>query len=181
MGRKSGYSPELTDKICVRIMDGESLRSICREDDMPAISTVMYWLLEFPEFQSKYDFARKVQAEVDFDDIREIADTPKMGTKMTSKPGADGKTITETITGDMIEHRRLQVDARKWRLARMNPKKFGEKLHQEHSGPDGKPIEFSETSLTDEERASRVLALLETAKKRRESGEDKGGTGSPAA
>jgi hypothetical protein len=30
----------------------------------------------------------------------------------------------------MIEHRRLQVDARKWILARMDPKKYGDKIEQ---------------------------------------------------
>ena len=28
----------------------------------------------------------------------------------------------------MLGHRRLQVDARKWMLGKLNPKKYGEKL-----------------------------------------------------
>ncbi len=40
MGRPSDYSPELAVLICARIGEGESLRSICRDDAMPALSTV---------------------------------------------------------------------------------------------------------------------------------------------
>ena len=58
-----------------------------------------------------------------FDEILEIADTPQGGE--TTKVGPNG---TETRIGDMIEHRRLQVDARKWILSKALPKTFGDKL-----------------------------------------------------
>ncbi len=48
-----------------------------------------------------------------FDEIIEIADTPQLGTKKVIKP--DGS--VETTEGDMIEHRRLRIDARKWAWA----------------------------------------------------------------
>jgi hypothetical protein len=50
-----------------------------------------------------------VQADALFDDINYIADTPQKGIKTITKAG-----VVETIEGDMIEHRKLQVDARKW-------------------------------------------------------------------
>ena len=34
----------------------------------------------------------------------------------------------EITKADMIQHRRLQIDARKWVLAKMNPKKYGDKV-----------------------------------------------------
>ncbi len=34
----------------------------------------------------------------------------------------------------MIEHRRLQVDARKWYAGKLRPKVYGDKIQQEHSG-----------------------------------------------
>ena len=45
-----------------------------------------------------------------FDEIIEIADTPQLGVKKVIKP--DGS--VETTEADMIEHRRLRIDARKW-------------------------------------------------------------------
>ena len=34
----------------------------------------------------------------------------------------------------------MQIDARKWVLARMNPKKYGDKFTQELTGADGGPV-----------------------------------------
>jgi hypothetical protein len=50
----------------------------------------------------------------------------------------DGK--TETIKGDMIEHRRLQVDARKWMAARLAPKKYGDRVTNELIGDKDNPL-----------------------------------------
>jgi hypothetical protein len=55
------------------------------------------------------------------DEMREIVDTPQLGVK--TKTTEDGK--IETI--DMIDHRRLQVDTRKWLLARMLPAVYGDR------------------------------------------------------
>jgi len=35
---------------------------------------------------------------------------------------------------------RAAMDARKWRMARQAPKKYGDKVQQEISGPDGGPV-----------------------------------------
>lgn len=67
-----------------------------------------------------------------FDEIIEIADTPVLGEKR--KVTENGVEVTES---DMIEHRRLQIDARKWALGKMNPKKYGDKVGIDHSNTDG--------------------------------------------
>jgi hypothetical protein len=56
-----------------------------------------------------------------------VADTPLIGTK--TKRTSDGK--IEKTTGEMMEHRRLQIETRKWVAARMSPKKYGDKLDVE--------------------------------------------------
>ncbi len=43
-GRPSLYTEALAAKICRRLAEGESLRAICADKVMPAISTVMGWL-----------------------------------------------------------------------------------------------------------------------------------------
>jgi hypothetical protein len=45
----------------------------------------------------------------------------------------------------MIEHRRLQVDARKWIAAKLKPRKYGEKVEQTHVGDKERPILISPT------------------------------------
>ena len=129
MGRPSSFTQEIADRICDRIAGGESLVAICQDEEMPARSTVFKWLVDFPSFSDIYARAREAQADALADDIVHIADTPQIGSKTVSK--ATGLEITE---GDMIEHRRLQVDARKWMAAKLAPKKYGERQHVEHSG-----------------------------------------------
>lgn len=89
---------------------------------MPHIATVMRWLAASKDFREQYVRARDIQADVLFDEIQHIADTPVIGLKTVMKA-----TGVETTEGDMIEHRRLQIDARKWMLGKMSPKKYGDK------------------------------------------------------
>lgn len=138
MARPSKYTQALADKICDRIAEGESLRTICNSEDMPNKATVLRWLADeqFLAFRDQYARAREAQADKYAEEIIQIADTPIIG--VTTKTGDDGK--VETTEGDMIQHRRLQVDARKWYASKLAPKKYGDKIQQEVSGADGGPL-----------------------------------------
>lgn len=97
---------------------------------MPHESTVRSWVVEDRDgFSTHYTRARDIALDVMADELLEIADTPQMGVRTKV---SDGK--VERIEGDMIEHRRLQVDARKWYLSKLAPKKYGDKVDVEHSG-----------------------------------------------
>lgn len=122
VGRPSKYTPELGKYICERIAEGESLRAICREDDMPNISTVLKWIFDFPEFSTHYTKARECQADVIFEQLMEIADEVPLMQIENEKTGH-----SETkIDNAGINRNRLRVDTRKWALARMNSKKYGD-------------------------------------------------------
>lgn len=138
MGRPSDYSPEIALEICEKLADGMSLRAICRDEGMPSKGTIFRWLEANPSFQDQYARARDVQADSLADDIIDIADTPLMGVKTETK-GDEVK----TIEGDMIEHRRLQVDARKWVAAKLKPKKYGTTVTNQNQAldRDGKPTD----------------------------------------
>jgi hypothetical protein len=136
MGRPSDYSQELADVICERIADGQSLRAICEEEEMPNKATVFRWLAANQEFSDQYARAREAQADSLFDEIITIADTTMVGEKTKTLP--DGK--VEVTTGDMIEHRRLRVESRKWMAGKLKPKKYGDKITQEHTGAEGGPL-----------------------------------------
>jgi hypothetical protein len=126
--------------ICERLVEGESLRAICLSDDMPHRGTVFRWLEAHEDFRDQYTRAREAQADTLADEITHIADTPLVG--QTRKITDDGIEITEE---DMLGHRRLQIDARKWIASKLKPKKYGEKLEQTHQGPGGGPIVISST------------------------------------
>ena len=125
-GRPSTYSVELTDVICKRLSGGESLRQICKDNNMPVQSTVYLWLLDEDkkEFSEKYADARNSQAEVLFDEILEIADD---GINDWMERELESGTI-EVINSEHIQRSRLRVDTRKWYLSKVLPKKYGEKV-----------------------------------------------------
>lgn len=122
MGRPSEFTQAIADTICERIAEGESLRAICLDDDMPNKATVFRWLAADKAFSDQYARAREAQADALADEIVYIADTPQIGQVSVSK--ATGLEVTEA---DMIAHRRLQVDARKWMAGKLAPKKYGDK------------------------------------------------------
>lgn len=136
MGRPSAYSGDIAAIICERIADGNSLRTICAEDGMPNKATVLRWISSNDAFRDQYARAREAQADALFDEILAIADAPRIGEKI--KIDKDGN--KEITRGDMIEHRRLQVDTRKWMASKLLPKKYGDKQQLEHSGVDGAPL-----------------------------------------
>jgi len=104
-------------------------------EGMPHISTVLDWVNRRPEFAEQYARAREARADMLVEDMLHIADTPQEGT--VTKETEKGTFVT---TGDMIEHRRLQVDARKWNAARMAPKKYGNKSETTLKGDPLAPV-----------------------------------------
>lgn len=118
----------LIAEICLRLAEGESLRSICSDKHMPSIGTFLGWVAESSALSEQYARAKAIGLDVMADEMLRIADTPVVGQKSVSK--ATGIEITE---GDMVEHRRLQVDTRKWLLSKLAPKKYGDRQAIEHS------------------------------------------------
>lgn len=130
IGRPSSYTEEIAETICERLAEGESLKRICDGDGMPRKATVFRWLETNESFRDRYARAREAQADALADEIVAIADTTEEGEETVEK--GDGS--IETRRGDMIQHRRLRVDARKWYASKLAPKKYGEKAEVEHKG-----------------------------------------------
>ena len=123
VGRPTLYSPELATKFCERMINGESMRSICRDESMPCASTICLWRTKHAEFSEQYAIAQDIRAELGFDDIQEIADDGRNDWVATNDPENPGY----RANGEHIQRSRLRVDTMKWRLARMSPKKYGER------------------------------------------------------
>lgn len=134
MPRSTEYTPEIADAICERLSGGESLRAICCDVDMPAQSTVFKWLSEQKQFSEQYARAREAQADYMADEILQIADDGKNDTYLDD----EGRSRTDQ---DVIARSRLRVDARKWLASKMAPKKYGDKITQELTGPNGGAVE----------------------------------------
>lgn len=112
--------------ILLEIEEGASLRSILRRDDMPNRNTFFEWLHESEEKSNQYARACELRAEQIFEDILEIADETSGDKKYTA--------TGEVIDSEYVARSKIKIDTRKWMLGKMNPKKYGEKIQQEHSG-----------------------------------------------
>lgn len=122
MGRPSAFSPEVVEAICTRLIEGESLRAICASDDMPHRNTVTRWIKENEDFQVQYARARELQADFIADEIIEIADEDCVVVRR------EGEVERLEIDSAAVMRNRLRVDARKWMAAKLQPKKYGDKL-----------------------------------------------------
>lgn len=135
-GRPSTYSAEMVATICRRITEGESLRAICRDDDMPAISAVCVWLTQHAEFAEQYARAREAQADHLAEEILEISDNGTNDWMERQSEAEKGKGVNNgwVLNGEHVQRSRLRVDARKWYASKVAPKKYGDKLDVEHGG-----------------------------------------------
>lgn len=132
MGRPTIYTEELGREICSRIASGESLRRICRDDDMPEARTVHYWLLDKKEFFQQYEQARLIQAQILVDELFDIADDGA-NDWMVRYEEETGETVYK-VNGEAVQRSRLRLDTRKWYASKIIPKIYGDKLNVEQNG-----------------------------------------------
>ncbi|BET97653.1 terminase small subunit-like protein [Xenorhabdus taiwanensis] len=128
-GRPSDYMPETAADICVKLAEGESLRKVCERPGMPNKSTVFRWLAENQEFRDQYAKAAEQRADALFEEMLEIADDVMPDAAEVAKA-------------------KLRIDTRKWSLARMSPKKYGDKITQEITGANGGPVKIETSPMS---------------------------------
>ena len=121
-GRPTRYNKAQMDDILFRMSEGEPLRKICREPNMPAWRTIYDWLEKDADLLNRFSRARDLGGDAIFEETLEIADNPKFGIKEVI--GKDGSVITRE---DMLNHRKLQVETRFKLLSKWNPKKYGDR------------------------------------------------------
>lgn len=114
-GRPTVKSPELLDRLLLRIMEGEDLTSICKDDDMPATSTIYNWMVKDDEFMEAYARAVSVRTHQMVLDALKIADRPK-------------------ANRNDVEADKYRADMRIRVAGKLNPKHYGDKLDLNHSG-----------------------------------------------
>jgi hypothetical protein len=112
-GRPTIYTPKLADRICELIATHPNgLETLCKMyPDLPSPRIIRKWLTEpdKSDFLHQYEISLSMRADNLFDEILEIADSIELGETITTKAG--GQEVTQA---DMIQHRRLRIDARKW-------------------------------------------------------------------
>ena len=103
MGRPSGYSQEVADRICEHIAEGGFATDLHRFG-LPGTSTLSRWMNEREDFRDAYARARERRAETFAQQIVEIADTEEDPQKA-----------------------RNRIEARKWLAMKLLPRVYGDK------------------------------------------------------
>lgn len=119
-GRPTKYSETTAAKIASRLAGGESLRAICRDPKMPAVSTVLLWVVsgKHPEFSEQYTQARTAQGYFYADSMLH--------------------TVDELRAGDLDpQSAKVIMDAYKWTAERNAAKAYGPKQALDHTSSDG--------------------------------------------
>ena len=110
-------------KILLSIEEGNSLRYTLKQEGMPTSTTFYEWIDNDKEKSIHYARAIEARAELKFESIEQ---------DYSEEPQRDAE--TGRIDSAWVQLQRLKIDAKKWELSKLNPKKFGDKVMQEHSG-----------------------------------------------
>jgi len=131
----------------------KSLESICKEIESAPSARTVYRLIEADDsLCQRYTRAKDAQLQILADQLIDLADTERICEKVTIK--ADGS--REVVILDQVERTKVQIDTRKWLLAKLNPKKYGERIQQEHSGEIG----IKTILVAPDQKAERILPAL---------------------
>ena len=122
---------------------------------MPATRTVSDWTADDPDFAAAYARARSEGYDAMAAECKAIADD---GTRDYTKDGR--------INKEHVQRSKLRIETRLRLLRCWDPKRYGDKIIQEHTGPEGKPLlpvaALKLHNLTDEELTT-LQSLMEKA------------------
>lgn len=149
------YSKEdidnIFDEVCIRVENGEAIRDILKDKNLPSSSTFYDWLENDTEKSKRYARAKELWAESQAAEILRIADDSTNDTIYTEKGEIENK--------EWVNRSKLRVDTRKWLMSKMYPKKYGDKIDLT---TDNKPINtniigfrFTDKGHTDDENTEK--------------------------
>lgn len=127
MARPKKWTKEKIDTKATEVFElmrteGLSLRKILERNGMPSRTVFYQWMKEHNELTNHYARAHEERSELIFDDILHIADNSNAD---YSGIREDGSLI---INRKNIQRSKLRIDARKWSLSKMQPKKYGSSI-----------------------------------------------------
>lgn len=132
IGRPTSYTQEIADAVCEWIAEGKPLCDFCKQDGMPAFSTISRWQDDNEPFRNAYMRARGHSADKDFDEIISIADDH------TIDPNS----------------RRVMIEARKFVVGKKKPQSYGDKLDLNVTGT------MDVRAMTDDQIKAKLTAKL---------------------
>jgi len=100
---------------------------------MPSKSLILLWALKgdkgderYKDFADQYARAMELRLDIMAEDILDIADDSSEDELFTE----EGKRV---FNGEFAARSRIRIDARKWLMGKLKPKKYGDKVQTEIS------------------------------------------------
>ena len=113
------YKDEIFNNIINDLISGETIaNALKKNDEYPTAATFFKWLIQDPQKQSIYKYAREVLAHKLFDELNEIAKGSK----------------DEPDTVVKVQRDRLRTDTIKFYIAKILPKVYGDKIDVTSNG-----------------------------------------------
>lgn len=145
------------DDIIEWISEGKTLREWCRIEGNVSFRAVYDWIEKDANFASRFARAREIGQDVIAEEALAIIDEePEIAESWGEKSGSRHRDSAHVSWLKNRAEMRLKL------LAKWNPKRYGDRMVNEHTGTDGGPIEISDT-----ERAAKIKALIAAANQRK--------------
>lgn len=136
-------SAKVFDAVLDRLADGELLSSICADDHMPSRQAWYRWCAEDEDLAARFAEAKEAMIEGEIDDILSLADMPVSGKDAHVK----------------LQQRKMMIDARKWRIQKLQPQKYGPQSQLFLADHRTTPV----SNLTDDELNAEIKRLQDAA------------------
>lgn len=161
--RPTIFTEEMANTVLMRMREGETLKAICMDSEMPTTHTVWEWTqggLGAPsEWQRVYARARLDQADGYAADILTIADHVDDNALASANQAVadldDDSTATEKRRAFFyakkrsVEAAKLQISTRQWTAARMHPSRWGDSVTLNHTtNADSAPVKLDLSGLS---------------------------------
>lgn len=147
MTARRNYDEAIAAKICDMIAEGLSLDQIAARPGYPPRRTVRDWLSAHPDFEKKYEIARREWTDSLVDQIVEISDS-----------------VSGCTDNAQVQAARLACDNRKWIASKLLPTRYGDRVTQELVGANGADLIPRET---DPSRIAMILlGILQRSRQR---------------
>ena len=142
--RPTKFSAELAEKICELVACGWLMKDAARHFGIPP-ETVCRWVVRHEDFRQAYTVARAQRTEIWAEECIEVADDG-------SRDYTTDKHGRRIFDSENVHRARLRIDARKWQMARLDPRLWGDRQQVD--------LKTDYSLLTEEERLKKAHELI---------------------
>ena len=134
------YSKEIGNQVLFRMINGETIVNICKDNAMPSIYIINKWISsEYTEdFARRFHEAKLGQADTFAMEVVDIAndlekDIEEKQNEVAADLASEGVSLdririaVDQVRKTKLEAAKMKIDSRKWISARMNPGNWGDK------------------------------------------------------